>query len=387
MLLKYVILRTVERQFRRVKLRNRTGLNGNPRVEVTRMDQRQAAGLAQKNGVKAIAPVMPLKLITPFALNDAPPAGSGAWGIQAVGASTSPFTGEGVVAAVLDTGIDAAHPAFAGIEIVRRNFTTEEDDDQHGHGTHCAATICGRDVDRTRIGIARGIKKVLIGKVVGEGGGGSDRLAEAINWALENGANVISMSLGIDFPGMVRELLDDGYPTELATSIALEGYRANVLLFERLAGSIAALDAFGRVIILVAAAGNESRRELNPDFEIAASPPAISGGFVSVAALEQMKDGLAIASFSNFGALVSGPGVAVVSAKAGGGLTSMSGTSMAAPHVAGVTALWIEKLRNEGALSHGLLMNRLIGTASTSSLAIGFDPRDVGAGLVQAPQY
>jgi subtilisin family serine protease len=382
--LKYVILRTTERRFRGVAPQIES--NVTPRVEVTRIGQRQAAGLAQKNDVKAIAPVMPLKLITPVVRNTASPVGSSAWGIQAVGASTSPFIGEGAIAAVLDTGIDPTHPAFAGIEIVRRNFTTEEDDDQHGHGTHCAATIFGRDVDGTRIGIARGIKKVLIGKLLGEGGGGSDRLAEAINWAVENGANVISMSLGIDFPGMVKELLDDGYPAELATSIALEGYRANVLLFERLASSITALDAFGRTVILVAAAGNDSRREVNPNFEIAVSPPAISGGFVSVAAVEQVTDGLAIAPFSNFGALISGPGVAIVSAKAGGGLISMSGTSMAAPHVAGVTALWMEKLKNEGALTHGLLVNRLIGTASTSPLALGFDPRDVGAGLVQSPQ-
>ena len=58
----------------------------------------------------------------------------------------SPFTGLGIVVAVLDTGIDATHPAFAGVTLVKKNFTTEAAGDLHGHGTHCAGTIFGRDV-------------------------------------------------------------------------------------------------------------------------------------------------------------------------------------------------------------------------------------------------
>ena len=76
----------------------------------------------------------------------------------------------------------------------------------------------------------------LIGKVLGaQGGGSSEQIVSAIQWAVENGANVISMSLGMDFPGFVAQLEQAGLPTELATSRALEGYRANVQLFERLA--------------------------------------------------------------------------------------------------------------------------------------------------------
>ncbi len=101
---------------------------------------------------------------------------------------------------MLDTGIDANHPAFAGVQLVQRNFTEEPPQDLHGHGSHCAGTIFGRDVAGTRIGVARNIKRALIGKVLGEGGGSSATLARAIHWALEEGAHVISMSLGIDFP-------------------------------------------------------------------------------------------------------------------------------------------------------------------------------------------
>ena len=87
--------------------------------------------------------------------------------------------------------------------ILQKNFTQEEDDDNHGHGTHCAGTIFGREVDNQRIGVAPGVNTALIGKVLGTGGGSSATLASAINWAADKGAHVISMSLGIDFPGFV----------------------------------------------------------------------------------------------------------------------------------------------------------------------------------------
>lgn len=357
-------------------------------VEVDEMPAHRAAGLARRQGVVAVAPVVPMKLIAPVdtGASAAPAAPGMTWGIEATGAHTSPFTGEGVIVAVLDTGIDASHPAFAGMQLLQRNFTSGSDEDAHGHGTHCAGTIFGRDVSGTRIGVARGVSKALIGKVLGEGGGGSDQVLQAIQWAMSEGAHVVSMSLGIDFPGFVKQLEDNGLPTELATSVALEGYRANVLLFERLASLINAQNAFMQATLLVAAAGNESRRDVNPDFEIACSPPAVADGVISVAALEQLPQGLKIASFSNFGARVSGPGVGVVSAKRGGGLVAMSGTSMATPHVAGIAALWAQKLALQSQLSAKLLADRLVGQAVTDALVSGFDPGDVGAGLAKAPQ-
>jgi subtilisin family serine protease len=168
--------------------------------------------------------------------------------------------------------------------------------------------------------------------------------------------------------------------------MALEGYRANLLLFERMASLIKAQGAIGQVSLLVAAAGNESRRDVSADFEIGVSPPAVADGVVSVAALGQGSNGFTVASFSNVGARVSGPGVGVMSARAGGGLAPMSGTSMATPHVAGVAALWAERLAGARQLNGQLLADRLVGSATTEGLEAGFDPEDIGAGLVRAPQ-
>jgi subtilisin family serine protease len=357
-------------------------------IEVEDMQPRRAIEVERKREVVSIAPVMPMKLIAPVPMSVGadPLADAATWGVKAVGAVRSPFSGNGAVVAVLDTGIDPAHPAFAGIQLERKNFTDASDDDEHGHGTHCAGTIFGQAVNGTRIGVAPGVKKALIGKVLGGNGGGSDVVLQAIQWAVGKGANVVSMSLGIDFPGFVAYLMAQGLPAELATSIALEGYRSNVLLFERVASLIRAQNAFMQASLLVAAAGNESQRNVNPDFEISVSPPAVADGIVSVAALGPGPNGLTVAPFSNVGARVSGPGVGVLSAAPGGGLATMSGTSMATPHVAGVAALWAEKLQIQGQLNGQLLADRLVGSTTTAGLKAGFDPSDIGAGIVQAPK-
>src|SRR6185369_17260894 len=150
-----------------------------------------------------------------------------AWGIEAVKADTSPFTGAGVVVAILDTGIDKNHAAFQGVQIVEQDFSGSGNGDQQGHGTHCAGTIFGRDVNGTRIGVARGVQKALIGKVLDANGrGDSEMLFRGMQWAQQQGANIVSMSLGFDFPGYVDFLIKQQHlPVPAATSLGLEGYR------------------------------------------------------------------------------------------------------------------------------------------------------------------
>jgi subtilisin family serine protease len=362
------------------------------KVDIDNLDTRQVQRLTAQPDVVAIAPAMPMRLIAPLedaggppaAPVPAPAAGTATWGVTAVGADTSSCDGTGIVVAVLDTGIDKTHPAFAGVNITEQDFTGAGNGDTNGHGTHCAGTIFGRDVAGTRIGIARGVTNVLVGKVIGPDGGASDRIASAIQWALDNGAHVISMSLGIDFPGYQQQLQASGVPQKAATSMALEGYRANVQLFERLASLIKAHAGFGHPTLVVAAAGNESAR---PDFVIAVSPPAVADGFISVAAIGQ-GPGLqfVVAPFSNTGANVAAPGVSVVSAAAGGGLRTLSGTSMATPHVAGVAALWAQSIQKAGPLAMLPWTARLIASGVTLGFAPGFEPADIGAGLIRAPQ-
>ena len=341
--------------------------------------------------MKLFAPSMPMRLIAPVGeardVTATPSAATATWGVKAVRADTSPFTGAGIAVAVLDTGIDAAHAAFTGVTIVERDFTGEGNGDQHGHGTHCAGTIFGRDVQNTRIGVAPGVTRAFIGKVLGANGGASDEIVNAIQWVVDQGAHVISMSLGMDFPGFVNLLVTtQGLSIPVATTVALEGYRQNVTLFERLSSLVTAIGPFGQPALIVAAAGNESGRDAMPPFEIACAPPAVSEGLIAVAALGQVGSTLDVAPFSNTNAIVAAPGVGVTSAKRGGGLVSMSGTSMATPHVAGVAVLWAEKILSQGPLRATEWMARLIASGTRDGVKPGIDPNDIGSGLVQAPQ-
>jgi subtilisin family serine protease len=363
-------------------------------LDVKVVTSRQALAQAQMDpDVKASARSMPMKLIAPMSIKavatgptTAGLAANVAWGVRAVGADTSPFDGTNVVVAVLDTGIDRSHPAFKGVELIEEDFTGDGNGDVKGHGTHCAGTIFGRDVDGVRIGMARGVTKALIGKVIGNDGGSSAKIANAMHWAIENNANVISMSIGIDFPGYQADLQHGGLRPEPATSLALEAYRQNLAVFDSISELVTTLARFHEPCLLVAAAGNESGRQEVPPFEIAASPPAVSEGFVSVAALQNGAQGFTVAAWSNTGAKVSGPGVDIISAKVGGGLVSMDGTSMATPHVAGVAALWAQKLRQEGRFTASQFSAELLASATKSSLHNSCTLESVGAGIVRAPE-
>ena len=357
---------------------------------------REFAATHRDPSVFVVAHPMPTRLIKPVVEASASPAQDSqvSWGVQAVGAGDCPegITGEGITVAVLDTGIDGnyeEHLAFKGVqEIETENFTGESNEDVIGHGTHCAGTIFGRPVDGRWIGVAPGVQRALIGKVLGETGGGStDAIVKGLEWAFNRGAHVISMSLGIDFPGYQKALVDEGYPPELATSMALQEYRSNVRLFDLLSNLYLRRDrpqGDGVGAVVVAAAGNESQR---PKYRIATAPPAVADEFISVAAVGRSDDPKApysVASFSNTGARVAAPGIDIPSAKVGGGLKLSSGTSMATPHVAGVATLWAQlEVRNTRRFVAANVISRMLGNAVP---AASLDPDDVGLGLVCAPR-
>lgn len=364
-----------------------------PRIDRVDLSKREVSDVARAPDVAAVAPIMPTTLVQPVAddaagaqTGDPAPSGT-AWGVSAVGADATSRTGADVTVAVLDTGIDASHPAFDGVALVEQDFTGSGNGDRQGHGTHCAGTVFGRDVDGTRIGVARGVSTALIGKVLGDdGSGGSDMLFRGMQWAVQHGASVISMSLGFDFPGLVKRLVDNGWPVDLATSRALEAYRANLRMFDAIMRMIAAAEDFTDGVVVVAASGNESKRDVDPEHEIGVSLPAAAEGVISTGALGRSSDGLVVAPFSNTFPQVAGPGVGVLSAQAGGGLVSLNGTSMATPHAAGVAALWWEDLRGSAIPATATTVTaRLLATADTSALAPDVDVADRGVGLVRAP--
>lgn len=350
---------------------------------------RELTQLHEQPDVVGVAQPLPVHLVAPMIGRTSPlPAMPQiAWGVQAVGADRREWDASSISVAVLDTGIDSAHEGFAGVNIVDRDFTGEGPGDHNGHGTHCAGIIFGRTVNNVRYSVAPSINRALIGKVLDSRGNGTTKaLLQAIVWALTQGAHIITMSLGIDFPGYVKALTERGMPVELATSKALEGYRDNIRLFDQLAGLVRAAGHITSGALLLAAAGNASHREEKPPYDLRVEPPAAAEGIVSVGALEQTGNPaspIKVAAFSNSGPSLAAPGVDILSAKAGGGYIEMSGTSMATPHAAGVAALWAAKMfAEDGGVDIGELAHRVIAGARRLP---GLDRADVGTGLIQAP--
>lgn len=370
-------------------------------LDSQKLNEAQARDAA-RDPDNVVAPVMPVTLIAPCLLSDFGMQSAGdpiaeatqakvSWGIGCVGADATDLTGAGVKAAVLDTGIHKEHPAFAGVELICQNFAggdTSDVSDRQGHGTHCAGTVFGRDVDGVRIGVARGVPTAIIGKVLDDRGRGSTAaVLKALKWAGEQGANVVSMSLGFDFPGMQEQLEQSGRPGRLATSMALKAYRENLNLFETLLAFLMLENAASPGMVVVAASGNESMRQLDPNFVIDTSlPAAASADIISVGAFGRTGDRFSMAPFSNVNPVLCAPGVDIVSAKAGGGLKADSGTSMACPHVAGLAALWWERLAKTGdRATGGNVSARVIASALTAGFADGVTFTDRGNGRPVAP--
>ncbi len=124
---------------------------------------------------------------------------SATWGLHATGVLNSSFTGRGIKVAVLDTGLDTRHPDFQNRRIQTQSFISGETAmDAHGHGTHCTGTACGplRPSEGPRYSVAYEAD-IFHGKVLSDSGSGGDGgILAGIGWAMANGCQVISMSLG-----------------------------------------------------------------------------------------------------------------------------------------------------------------------------------------------
>lgn len=368
------------------------------KLETADLSVKEAADLARDPNVQAAAssfvlrPIEPVEQsaepVNPSDITDAP------WGLDAVGALDGASDGAGTSVAIIDSGIDDEHPAFQdpSLDLIQEDFTGDGNGDKSGHGTHCAGTILGRDVGGVRIGVAPGVSTALIARVFGESGGGDTAmLFRAMKWAFDENADVISMSLGYDFPGQVSRLKDVyGFTEAAAVSMALDNYRDTINLFEVLVQSfqMSVEAGLSSGSVIVAAAGNENNQAAGPRAQIRTALPAAAKGIIAVGALgspDTAAGDYKIANFSNTLPQVAGPGVDILSAHAGGGLTYKSGTSMATPHVAGVAALWWQAMRaSSSRVSASRVVPRILSNATRARLQ-SIDEADVGEGLVQAP--
>ncbi|HUQ55363.1 S8 family serine peptidase [Lentzea sp.] len=258
------------------------------------------------------------------------------------------ITGKGVKVAVLDTGVDEQHPDLRGRQVAEKNFTESPDNtDEVGHGTHVASTIASKG-EQYR-GVAPDAE-ILDGKVCEPGGCSESAILGGMQWAAEQGAHVINMSLGGgDTP--------DIDPLEEAVN--------------RISRETGAL--------FVIAAGNSGRPET-------IGSPGSAESALTVGAVDR-NDG--IAPFSSRGPAADGavkpdvtaPGVGIVAAEAGTqGHVAMDGTSMATPHVAGVVALL--KQQHPDWAGERLKATVMASAKTTPSLT----PFDQGAGRVDVPK-
>ena len=361
------------------------------------------ADLSRDENVLGFARHIPITQIEPAdkGISDvvSPDAGP-TWGVAAVGADKSVrFNGQSATVAVIDSGIRADHDAFRGIQFISKDFTgTGSVVDQSGHGTHCAATIAGREVSGCRIGVAPGVEKLLIGRIFAPGvSTTSEMVVNALNWAVENGADVISMSLNFDFTGLVEELISAGLPPRAATAQALVEFQNNLRLFDNLTDLFRAQEAFPgkRGTVIVGSAGNQSMLEPTDGkapFSVPVGAPCNSIGIISVGAARRAQNGLLdIAPFSNSAPTLIAPGVEIFSADAlavsTSGLVSKSGTSMACPHVAGLAALWWDAISlGQLQLKAAVVSTKLQASCRLDGLNPGLEEGARGLGLPRAPQ-
>lgn len=374
----------------------------NPKIELVETDERHAAELARDQRAQ-VCPEMPVSPIEPMEAlgQDESDEGPGpAWGVSALGADKSSFKGQSARVAVIDSGIREDHAAFpkSELRIVTRDFSGLGDvNDQSGHGTHCAATIVGRDVRGRRVGVAPGVRELFVGRIFGPGViTTSATVVSAIEWAVEQGANVISMSLSFNFTALAAQLHEiGGLPVEAATAEALVDFQNNLRLFDSLMGLLSARESFpgAQGVVIVGAAGNHSRREATsgqPAFAVPVAAPNNAVGVISVGALRRTQAGLAIAPFSNSRPTVVAPGFGILSADinpAGNDLLKLkSGTSMACPHVAGVAALWWDSVNYSGGpVKAQTVISKLRASCRLDQLSAGITVDDRGLGLPVAP--
>ena len=303
-------------------------------ARVANIEQDQVVQLQAKPGSGGSTPPQPAQSIP--------------WGIQRIGATTSStIAGNGsgsvdVDVAIIDTGIDKTHP---DLNVVGgRNFTSRTASnytDGNGHGTHVAGTVAARDNTIGVVGVAPGARLWAVRVLDNSGSGTMSGVIAGVDWVTANASTieVANMSLGGGDSPTLKSAIDK---------------------------------AVASGVVFVVAAGNSAT-----DTRTTSTANSTNNGVITVSALSP--DGT-LAYFSNFGLNyaddsgaengvdVVAPGVNVNSTYPGGTYSTLSGTSMASPHVAGTAALC--KARNP-LFTPAQIRDSVIKSAPTAYLSSG----------------
>ena len=253
----------------------------------------------------------PVSLIFPRASAKPGSGGSGQttpWGITRVGGAGD---GTGKTAWIIDSGIDMSHADLNTSRACHVHYAGTSPSDGNGHGTHVAGTVAAKNNTQDVVGVAANAYVCSV-RVLGNSGSGSwEGVINGVNYVAANGASgdVANMSLGAS-----------------GTNATLEK---------------AVSDAAAKGIRMVLAAGNDGQHASN------FTPARVNG--TNIYTISAIASNDCMTSWSNYGnppVDYAAPGASILSTKKGGGTTTMSGTSMAAPHVAGV--LLMGSIRTSG---------------------------------------
>ncbi|WP_050616367.1 S8 family peptidase [Bacillus testis] len=258
--------------------------------------------------------------------------------------------GKGMVVAILDTGCDLEHPDLKDRIIGGRNFTDDDSGradlfkDYNGHGTHVAGTVAATENGTGVVGVAPEAS-LLIVKVLDKNGSGTyDSVIQGIQYAVEQRADIISMSLGgpEDMPELhqaIKEAVDQG-------------------------------------ILVVCAAGNGG--DGDPETE-ELDYPGCYNEVISVGAVDFDRRSSRFSNSNNELDLVA-PGEKIRSTYLNGKYATLSGTSMATPHVSGALAL-LKQYANES-FGRQLTEAELYAQLIKRTIPLGYSPRLIGNGLL-----
>ncbi|MCK5171593.1 MAG: S8 family serine peptidase, partial [Bacteroidales bacterium] len=224
--------------------------------------------------------------------------------------------GEGKVAWILDTGIDFDHEDL-NVDIARsKTFVRSKSaDDDNGHGTHCAGTVAAIDNEVGVVGVAAGATVVAVKVLDRKGGGAYSGIIAGIDYVASaaSAGDAANMSLG----GGVYQAIDD-----------------------------AVYAASQKGINFALAAGNE-QSDANTS-----SPARVNGpNIFTISAMDVNDDWAYFSNYGNPPVDYCEPGYSIYSTKKGGGYTTMSGTSMAAPHMCGILLMTNGNPRTDGTVN------------------------------------